>query len=75
MDNRLENLYSKLSLTEREKEEIEFDMKMMEEAVWKSGNCLVFRLLTKHPYNNIALKNTMRRAWRPVNMLKFRNLS
>lgn len=74
MVDNLEVLYQKLSLTEQEEEEIHADVQKLEDAVVRNGKCLVLRLLSEISYNKEAFKQTMRKAWRPVIQMKFRDL-
>ncbi|XP_042964598.1 uncharacterized protein LOC122298810 [Carya illinoinensis] len=71
----LEEMYKNLSLTEAESEEIIVDVGKLQDAVLSRGKCLVVKLLTHRHYNREAFKHTMRRAWRPVRGIKFRDLN
>lgn len=75
MEVNLEAMYKKLSLMETESEEILVDVWRLQDAVFCGGKCLLVKLITQCHYNREAFKSTMRRAWRPVRVIKFRDLN
>ncbi|XP_042942811.1 uncharacterized protein LOC122276999 [Carya illinoinensis] len=75
MTGDLDSLYASLSLTEKENEEVLVDTRMVEEVLDRGKHCLIMCLLTRKHYNHDALKATMKKVWRPVNGIKFRDLN
>lgn len=74
MDSDLAEIWNKLSLTEEE----EIGIKVAPQEFYKLQawipNCLVGKLLTKKPFNRLALKNTMERAWKEMGLAKIEEL-
>lgn len=74
MDDSIEDLYKRLMLTDLEEELIFLDAQDRGPQVWKSKNGFLVRLLTEKPYNREAFWFTMKRAWKLVHPIKFRDL-
>ncbi|XP_042944768.1 uncharacterized protein LOC122278651 [Carya illinoinensis] len=75
MVEELDLLYASLSLTEKENEEVLVESSMVEEVLAKGKHCLIMCLLTRKHYNHEAFKATMKKVWRPVYGIKFRDLN
>lgn len=74
MDDSIEDLYKRLTLTDLEQEPILLDAQDKGTQVWKFENNLMVRLLAEKPYNKEAFWFTMKRAWKLVHPVKFRDL-
>lgn len=59
----LNDLYQRLSLTEKESEEIVVAPKKLQADVLCGGKCLIMQLLTVQHYNKDVFKSTTRKAW------------
>lgn len=75
MDMNFEEMYKKFSLTAMKSEEIQLDIQQLQDSVLCSEKCLVAKLFTEHHYNWAAFKSTMKRAWRSIRDIKFRDLN
>ncbi|XWS71129.1 hypothetical protein CRYUN_Cryun03dG0112000 [Craigia yunnanensis] len=64
MDNDLEALWNKFSLTEDEKSELIIDKSWVEETSEVRKNCLLGKILTKHSINVEAMKNFLYNIWK-----------
>lgn len=47
---------------------------LVEEVLMKGNYCLIFKLITNKLFNKEVLKQTMRRVWRSVKVVHFRDL-
>lgn len=70
----LEKLYKRFSLTDQEDEEIQVEPNMLHDAAFRNGKCLIITLLTNRHYNKEAFKQTMKKIWHPVKLIKFSDL-
>lgn len=74
MKEELGKLYEKLSLTEQEQEEIQVETSLLEDVISKGSKCLIIKLLMDRHYKKEVFKQTMKKIWRPVKSIKFRDL-
>jgi hypothetical protein len=74
MEEGLESLYSKISLTEGEKVGIKVVEDDVEETRVKSKNCLVGKLWTERAINKEAFRTVLSRLWRTVGQVVFKEL-
>ncbi|XP_042988686.1 uncharacterized protein LOC122316216 [Carya illinoinensis] len=74
MEADLDDLYQRLSLTEQENEAVVVESGDLEESSLCNGKGLVLSLFTEKHFNREAFKVTMKRAWRLVRGVKFRDL-
>ncbi|XP_041021293.1 uncharacterized protein LOC121262766 [Juglans microcarpa x Juglans regia] len=70
----LEGLYGRLSLTESEEEVVFVDEEVVRDTVRRGERCLIIQFLTLKHYNKEALKQMLRRIWRPAKMMHIQNL-
>lgn len=75
MDDNLDEMYKRLSLTEREEAEVVVESGKLEGITLCGGKGLIMTLLTEKHFNREAFKMTMRRAWRPVKGVRFWDLN
>lgn len=73
-DGRVQKIYEKLSAIDLENEVIVVDTGQLEGVLSRGVNCLVVKLLSRRPFNWIALKTTMKKVWRPTRSLRFHEL-
>ncbi|KAF5464529.1 hypothetical protein F2P56_014601 [Juglans regia] len=74
MEDSLQNLYQRLSLTEKENEEVVVEPEKLADEFVSSGRCLILKLFTERHYHREIFKGTMRKAWHLVLGVKFRDL-
>lgn len=73
MKGKLESFYVKMSLAGEEQEEIHVEQNLMKNAVLRGENCLIMILLTSKHYNREAFKQIMKKIWRLVKTIRFRD--
>lgn len=61
MEENLNELYTRLTLTEKETNEVVVESKKSEDAILSGGKCLILKLLTEKHYNKKIFKTTMRK--------------
>lgn len=74
MEDAVKDLCDQLSLMELEREAIQVKLYPLEGLISKGHNCLITKLHTSRTYNREAFKNTMRKVWRPVKMVRFHDI-
>lgn len=61
-------------MTKLDDEALVANTNKVEQVVFKNGMCLLVKVLAERPYKKEAFKVTMKRAWRPIKPLVFRDL-
>ncbi|XP_042958116.1 uncharacterized protein LOC122293664 [Carya illinoinensis] len=74
MADDLEGLYGHISLMESEEEVVFVDEAVVCDTVYRGEKCLIIQLLTMKHYNKEALKQMLRRIWRPIKPMHIQNL-
>lgn len=75
MEDNLDELYKRLSLTEQEEDEVVVESGKLEDITLCGGKGLNMTLLTEKHFNREAFKMTMKRAWLSVKSVRFRDLN
>ncbi|XP_042964587.1 uncharacterized protein LOC122298799 [Carya illinoinensis] len=75
MEDDLLVLYTKLSLTEKESEDVVIESENLEEVLPRGEKCLFMQLFTGKYFNWEAFKGMMRKIWRTIMGVCFRDLS
>ncbi len=66
MEENLDVILKKLSLTESENEDIKIQEESFKNSQGKTKFCLLAKLLTQRPFNKGTLKSTMINLWKPM---------
>lgn len=74
MEENLEELCQRLSLSEQQQEEILVDTTLLESHKNRGEKCLIMSLLTDKNYNREAFKQIMRKIWHPMKKVSFKDL-
>lgn len=74
MEAEMDGLCDKFILAKLEREEIMVEPNSLEGVIFKESCCLVAKLTTCRPFNQEALKFTMRKVWRPAKSIRFHEL-
>ncbi|XP_040998212.1 uncharacterized protein LOC121244266 [Juglans microcarpa x Juglans regia] len=75
MDDSIQDLYQRLSLTKKESEEIVVVPEQLQDSIIGGDKCLIMKLFTDKHYNKDVFKSTMRKALRLTMGVRFRDLS
>lgn len=71
MEGEVDDLCDQITLTELEDEELQVDLKLLEEVVLKGPCCLLHKLHANKLYNIKAFKLTLKKIWQPTNVVCF----
>ncbi|KAF5463102.1 hypothetical protein F2P56_019045 [Juglans regia] len=75
MEDDLHVLYTKMSLTEEESEDVVVDTGDLEDVLPSGECCLFMKLFTEKYFNKKAFKGTMRKVWQTAMGVRFWELS